>query len=204
MIEYDNITITADSVEFDMETNQVFAVGLPDSTGAVKGKPVLVVGSQKYETDTLRYNFKTGIALVKVIVTQQDEGLLRSSVGKMLEDGTSNIYNSSYSTCDADTPHFYVSLPMAKVYPGKKIISGPAHLVLEGIPIPVYLPFGFFPIQTRSAESGIIMPKVHYEENRGYALTDGGYYFAVSDYFDLALQGSIYTNGTWLASARTS
>lgn len=204
VVEYDNITITADSVEFDMETNQVFAVGLPDSTGAVKGKPVLVVGSQKYETDTLRYNFKTGIALVKVIVTQQDEGLLRSSVGKMLEDGTSNIYNSSYSTCDADTPHFYVSLPMAKVYPGKKIISGPAHLVLEGIPIPVYLPFGFFPIQTRSAESGIIMPKVHYEENRGYALTDGGYYFAVSDYFDLALQGSIYTNGTWLASARTS
>jgi hypothetical protein len=204
VVNYDNIKITADSIEFDMETSEVFAVGLPDSTGKINGKPVLEVGSQKYETDTLRYNFKTGVAVVKVIVTQQDEGLLRSSIGKMLDDGTSNIYRSSYSTCDAEIPHFYISLPKAKVYPGKKIISGPGHLVLEGIPLPLYLPFGFFPIQTKSAESGIIMPKVHYEEGRGYALTDGGYYFALSNYFDLTLKGSIYTNGTWMATAQTA
>ena len=204
VVNYDNIKITADSIEFDMETSEVFAVGLPDSTGKVSGKPVLEVGSQKYETDTLRYNFKTGVAVVKVIVTQQDEGLLRSSIGKMLDDGTSNIYRSTYSTCDAEIPHFYISLPKAKVYPGKKIISGPGHLVLEGIPLPLYLPFGFFPIQTKSAESGIIMPKVHYEEGRGYALTDGGYYFALSNYFDLTLKGSIYTNGTWMATAQTA
>jgi hypothetical protein len=204
VVNYDNIKITADSIEFDMETSEVFAVGLPDSTGKIIGKPVLEVGSQKYETDTLRYNFKTGVAVVKVIVTQQDEGLLRSSIGKMLDDGTSNIYKSTYSTCDAETPHFYISLPKAKVYPGKKIISGPGHLVLEGIPLPLYLPFGFFPIQTKSAESGIIMPKVHYEEGRGYALTDGGYYFAISDYYDLTLKGSIYTNGTWMATGQSA
>ena len=204
VVNYDNIRISADSIEFNMETSEVFAVGLPDSTGAVSGKPVLEVGTQKYETDTLRYNFKTGMAVVKVIVTQQDEGLLRSSVGKMLDDGTSNIYKSTYSTCDAEIPHFYISLPKAKVYPGKKIISGPGHLVLEGIPLPLYLPFGYFPIQTKSAESGIIMPRVHYEEGRGYALTDGGYYFAISDYFDLTLKGSIYTNGTWMATTQTA
>ncbi len=204
VVNYDNIRISADSIEFNMETSEVFAVGLPDSSGIVSGKPVLEVGTQKYETDTLRYNFKTGMAVVKVIVTKQDEGLLRSSVGKMLDDGTSNIYKSTYSTCDAEIPHFYISLPKARVYPGKKIISGPGHLVLEGIPIPLYLPFGFFPIQTKSAESGIIMPKVHYEEGRGYALTDGGYYFAISDYFDLTLKGSIYTNGTWMATAQTA
>ncbi|MBN2862221.1 MAG: LPS-assembly protein LptD, partial [Bacteroidales bacterium] len=204
IVVYDDIRITADSIEFDMETSQVFAVGLRDSTGEISGKPVLEIGNQKYETDTLRYNFKTGVAVVKVIVTQQDEGLLRSSVGKLLEDGTTNIYRSSYSTCDADPPHFYLSLPKAKVYPGKKIISGPGHLVLEGIPLPIYLPFGYFPIQTKTAESGILIPRVHYEAGRGYALTDGGYYFALTDYFDLTLKGNIFANGSWLASAQTS
>ena len=204
VVNYDNIKITADSIEFDMETNQVFAVGLKDSTGQIIGKPVLEIGAQKYDADTLRYNFKTGVGVVKVIVTQQDEGLLRSSIGKLLEDGSSNIYRSTYSTCDADTPHFYIRLHKAKVYPGKKMISGPGNLVLEGIPLPLYLPFGFFPIQTKRASSGIIMPKPHYEANRGYALTDGGYYFAINDYFDLTLKGNIFANGSWLTTAQTS
>ncbi|MBO7523420.1 MAG: LPS-assembly protein LptD, partial [Bacteroidales bacterium] len=168
------------------------------------GKPVLEYGGDKFESDTLKYNFNTKRAVVKNIVTQQDEGLLHSSVAKMLEDGSSNVYKSTYSTCDLDTPHFYIDLRKAKIYPGKKIVSGPANLVFEGIPTPLWLPFGFFPIQNKKAESGIILPRYNYEENRGLALTDGGFYIAASEYYDLTLQGSIYTNGTWLASISTN
>ena len=201
---YDNIKITADSIEFNMETSQVFATGMKDTAGIVQGKPVLEIGSETYNADTLTYNFKTGQAVVKVIVTSQEDGLLRSKIAKMLDDGTTNIFQSTYSTCDADTPHFYIKLPKAKVYPGKKIISGPGNLVLEGIPLPLYLPFGYFPVQTKRAASGIIMPKPHYEEGRGYALTDGGYYFALNKYFDLTLKGNIFTNGSWLGTMATS
>ena len=203
VVTYGDIKITADSIVFNMSTNDVFAVGVRDSLGIVNGKPVLDYGDQNFESDTLRFNFRTNKAIVKNIVTNQDEGLLRSSVAKMLDDGSSNLYKSTYSTCDADTPHFYIDLNKAKIYPGKKIISGPANLVFEGVPIPIYLPFAYFPIQTKTAESGLILPRYNYEENRGFALTDGGFYFAASEYFDLSLQGSIYTNGTWLTNIST-
>jgi hypothetical protein len=204
VVNYGDIQIKADSIIFNMETNQVFAVGVKDTSGVIVGKPVFKSGSQDFEADTLRYNFNTKKAVIKNIVTQQDEGLLRSSVTKLLEDGTSNIFRSTYSTCNADTPHFYISLPRAKVYPGKKIISGPGHLVLEGIPLPLYIPFGFFPIQTKKAASGLLIPRPHFEALRGYALTEGGYYFAINDHFDLTLKGNIFANGSWMTNAQTS
>ena len=199
-VKYGDIEIKADSIVFNMFNNTVYAVGLIDSTGKVIGKPYFKSGSQEFESDTLKYNFKTKNAYIKNIVTKQDEGLLHSTVTKLLEDGTSNVYKSTYSTCDADTPHFYINLKKAKIYPGKKIISGPGNLVLEGIPLPVYLPFGYFPVQTKSAASGILIPKPHYEEGRGYALTEGGYYFAINDYTDLTVKGNMFTNGSWLAN----
>jgi hypothetical protein len=152
----------------------------------------------------LLYNFVTRKAIAYKIITKQEEGLLHSEVTKLLEDGTSNISKSTYSTCNAEHPHFYIDLPKAKIYPGKKIISGPGYLVLEGIPLPVALPFGFFPIQTKKAASGILVPRVGQEQERGYNLTEGGYYFAISDYFDLALKGNIYTNGTWMLTATSN
>jgi hypothetical protein len=203
-VKYDDIEIKADSIEFSMTSNEVFAVGVKDSTGKVVGKPYFKSGSQEFEADTLRYNFKTKQAWIRGIVTTQEEGLLRSSVTKLLDDGTSNIFNSTYSTCDADTPHFAIYLQKAKVYPRKKIVSGPAHLVLERIPLPLYIPFGFFPIQTKKAASGILIPKAHYESGRGYALTDGGYYFAINNYFDLTLKGNIFTNGSWMTTAQST
>jgi hypothetical protein len=203
-VKYGDIEIKADSIVFDMATSIVFAVGLKDSTGTVAGKPAFKSGSQEFESDTLKYNFKTKVAYIKNIVTKQDEGYLRSSATKLMEDGTSNIFSSTYSTCDLDTPHFYIYLRKAKVYPGKKIVSGPGNLVLLGIPLPLYIPFGFFPIQTKKAVSGLLIPKPHYESGRGYALSDGGYYFAISNYFDLTLKGNIFTNGSWLVNAATS
>jgi hypothetical protein len=204
IVNYGDIEIKADSIVFDMVTNEVYAVGIPDSLGKITGKPVFKSGSEEFESDTLRYNFKTKNAIVKNIVTEQQEGYIRSRVTKLLDDGTSNIYKSTYSTCDLDTPHFYINLKKARLYPGKKIVSGPGNLVLEGIPLPLYLPFGYFPIQTKKAASGIRIPKVHYEAARGYALTDGGYYFAINDYFDLSVTGSIFTNGSWLANTQTT
>ncbi len=127
-----------------------------------------------------------------------------SEVTKLLDDGTSNISRSTYSTCDAELPHFYINLPKAKIYPGEKIISGPGYLVLEGIPLPAVLPFGFFPIQTKKAASGILMPRIGQEQERGFSLTDGGYYFAISDYFDLSLKGNIYSNGTWMVTTQSN
>jgi hypothetical protein len=203
VINYGDLEIKADSIVINMNTNLLFAVGRRDTTGKIIGKPAFKEGSNAFESDELTYNFKTRKALIKNIVTKQDAGLLHSAFTKLLEDGTSNISRSTYSTCDADTPHFYINLPKARVYPGKKIISGPGNLVLEGIPLPLVIPFGFFPIQTKRAASGLIIPRYGEERIRGFSLTDGGYYFAVSDYFDLTLKGSIYANGSWLATAQT-
>lgn len=203
-VKYGETEITADSIVFNMESNTVFAVGRRDSAGTITGSPVFRDGTQEYEVQELIYNFRTKQAIARNIVTRQDEGYLRSQVTKLLEDGTSNLSRSTYSTCDAEVPHFYISLPRAKIYPGKKIISGPGNLVLEGIPLPIAIPFGFFPIQTRRAASGILIPRVGQEQQRGYNLTEGGYYFALSEYFDLSLKGNIYTNGTWMLTAATN
>jgi lipopolysaccharide assembly outer membrane protein LptD (OstA) len=203
-VNYGDIEIKADSIVIDMKTNLLFAIGRIDTTGKISGKPVFKEGSQEFEADELTYNFKTRKALIKNIITKQQDGLLHSSLTKLLEDKTSNISRSTYSTCDADTPHFYINMPKAKVYPGKKIISGPGNLVLEGIPLPLVIPFGFFPIQTKRAASGLLIPRIGEERTRGYSLTDGGYYFAISNYFDLSLKGDLYSNGTWLATAQTN
>jgi len=203
-VTYGDMQIKADSIVFNMMANTVFATGRPDSTGKIKGTPVFKQGSQEIEADSLFYNFVTRKAIAYKIVTKQEDGLLRSNLTKLLEDGTSNISKSTYSTCDAEHPHFYINLPKAKIYPGKKIISGPGNLVLEGIPLPIALPFGFFPIQTKRAASGILIPRIGQEQQRGYSLTDGGYYFAISDNFDLAVRGNIYTNGTWLLTAQSN
>ena len=204
VVNYGEIEIKADSIVFDMKTNLLFAAGRKDSSGIIIGKPVFKEGDQEFEADELTYNFKTHKALIKNIITEQEGGLIHSAFTKLLEDGTSNIAKSTYSTCDADTPHFYINLPRAKVYPGKKIISGPGNLVLEGIPLPLVIPFGFFPIQTKKAASGLLIPRIGEEVERGYSLTEGGYYFALSDYFDLTLKGNLYSNGSWLSTAQTN
>ncbi len=203
VIDYQDIEVKADSIVINMETNLLFAIGRKDTTGKVTGKPSFKQGSNAFESDELTYNFKTKKALIKNIVTKQDAGLLHSQFTKLLEDGTSNISHSTYSTCNADTPHFYINLPKAKVFPGKKIISGPGNLVVEGIPLPLAIPFAFIPIQTKRAASGILIPRYGEERVRGFSLSDGGYYFAINDYFDLALKGSVYANGSWIATGQT-
>ncbi|HAM10205.1 MAG: hypothetical protein A2X04_13925 [Bacteroidetes bacterium GWF2_41_9] len=204
IVRSEEIEITADSMIFNMSNNLLFAAGRRDTSGKMIGTPVFKEGSNEFKADELTYNFKTKKALIKNIVTKQDEGLIHSSYTKLLEDGTSNISKSSYSTCDADTPHFYINMPKARVYPGEKIISGPGNLVVEGIPLPLVIPFGYFPINTNRSSSGILFPSFGQERERGYSFKDMGYYFAISSYMDLSIKGDVYSNGTWLANAVTN
>jgi hypothetical protein len=199
-----DITLTADSIVLNMETRIVNATGLKDSTGKVAGSPVFQQGSETFKGKELAYNFKTKQGIIHNIFTEQEGGYLYSDVTKLSDDGSLNISMNTYSTCDAVPPHFYIGFNKAKVIPGKKIITGPAYLVLEGVPLPIILPFGFFPIQKSNAASGIIIPKFAETQQLGYGLRDGGYYFAINDNFDLALIGDIYTNGTWMLNSATN
>ncbi len=193
---YGDISLEAYHMILDLNTSEVFATGRKDSTGTLVEKPRFKDGDEEFEADELTYNFKTKRAIIKNIITQEEEGFLHSETTKKHDDGALHVKGSKYTTCDAPHPHFYVSLPKAKVIPNEKIVSGPAYLVLEDIPLPVALPFGYFPVQKEYA-SGIIIPKYGEENNRGYFLKELGYYFAVSDYLDLKFTGDIYTNGTW-------
>jgi lipopolysaccharide assembly outer membrane protein LptD (OstA) len=198
-VNYGEIELKADSIVLDMETNSVYATGRPDSVGKLAGTPVFKEGSQEFETKELTYNFKTKKGYGKNTRTEQEGGYLNSKTVKINPDKTIFIDNSTYSTCDAEEPHFGIKLKKAKVYPGEKIVSGPAYLVVEGIPLPAIIPYGFFPMQSKRA-SGLIIPNFGQENSRGYYLSDGGFYFALNDYFDLKVTGSVYTNSTWLAT----
>jgi len=202
-VTYGTIELTADSIVLDMETGSVYATFRTDSAGNPVGLPKYKDGSEEFESKELNYNFKSKKGVIRNVTTEQEGGFLQSLTTKRHEDGTLHVNRSKFTTCDAEDPHFYLSLPRAKVYPGEKIVSGPAYMVVADIPLPLVLPFGFFPVQQKRA-SGIVMPKYGQEARRGYFLSNGGYYFALSDYFDLKLTGTIYTNGTWLADASTS
>jgi lipopolysaccharide assembly outer membrane protein LptD (OstA) len=203
-VKYDDIVLKADSIVLNMETGEVYATGRRDSTGKLIGTPVFTQGKESFDSKELTYNFKSKMARVLNMSTKQDEGYLHSGITKKLDDGSLNISESTYSTCDATPPHFYVGFNKAKVVPGKKIITGPAYMVLEDIPLPLIIPFGFFPIQKKTAASGILIPKVGQTFELGYSLREGGYYFAINDNFDLAVTGDIYTNGTWLVNATSA
>ncbi len=198
-IQYNNIILDADYIEFDMTNETVFAEGVPDSTGTLQGKPVFAEGSEKFESQTLYYNFRTKKGLIKEIFTEQEGGYLHSSTTKRHPNEHIHIKNGKYTTCDAPHPHYYIALTKAVSIPNDKIVSGPAYIVVADVPLPIGIPFGFFP-NTKTNKSGILMPQYGEESRRGYFLRNGGYYLAASKYFDLKLQGDIYTNGTWAAS----
>jgi len=195
-VDYKDITLKAEYIEIDFQKNEVFAKGLPDSAGTVQGKPQFSQGNEQFESETIRYNFRSRKGYIRGVVTEQEGGFLHSSVTKRQENGAFDIKGAKYTTCDAPHPHYYVALTKAEVIPGKEIISGPAYMVIGDVPIPVAVPFGFFPMKKTHA-SGILIPEYGEEKNRGFFLRNGGYYFALNDYFDLSITGDIYTNGTW-------
>lgn len=196
-VTYGDIELQANKIEMDTRTSEVYAVGVPDSTGELAGTPVFKDGGTDYESQTMRYNFKTGKGFITDVITQQGEGYLTGGLTKKVEDNTFYVENGRYTTCDNHShPHFWLQLTKAKVRPGHDVVSGPAYMVLEGLPLPLAVPFGYFPFSDKYA-SGIIVPTFGDDYRRGFYLSDGGYYFAINDNIDLALTGEIYTKGSW-------
>ena len=193
---YENMDLQSDQISMSMDSSLVHATGSRDTTGKKYGTPVFKMGSDTYETDTMAFNFKTKKGLINNVYTQQDDGYMTSEVSKRDADGNMYLYHGRYTTCDQPHPDFYIAMSRAKVRPGKDVVFGPAYLVVADVPLPLAIPYGFFPF-TKDYSSGFIMPTYGDETSRGFYLRDGGYYFAISDKWDLKLIGEIYTKGSW-------
>lgn len=196
-VSYGNIKLDAEKIEMNLDNNTVYAVGGVDSVGELFGTPVFDDNGTSYEAKTMRYNFKTEYGYITDVITQQGEGYLTGGQTKKIDKNTFYVQNGRYTTCDNhEDPHFYMQLTKAKVRTGKDVVSGPAYMVLAGLPLPLAVPFGYFPFSEKYS-SGIIFPTFGDDYNRGYYLSNGGYYFALSQNMDLALTGEIYTLGSW-------
>ncbi len=203
-IDYGDLKLNAAEIQLNMGNSEVYACGREDSVGEMIGTPVFEEGGSSYESKTMRYNFKSKRGYITNVITQQGEGYLTGGQTKKTEGEDYYIQNGRYTTCDDhEEPHFYIQLTRAKVRPKKNIVTGPAYMVLAGLPLPLAVPFGYFPFSDSYA-SGVIVPTFGDDYNRGFYLSDGGYYFAINDMIDLALTGEIYTKGSWGLSAQST
>lgn len=203
-VKYQKMSLQADFIRMSMDSSLVYARAVPDSAGTLAGKPVFKDESNEYTSNEMKYNFNTKRGLVHHTVTQQGEGYVVSETSKITPDKMINMINGKYTTCDDhEHPDFYLQLTKAKVKPKGFIVAGPAYLVLEDVPLPIAIPFGFFPFSDKYS-SGVIMPSYGDDFSRGFNLHNGGYYFAINDYLDLALTGEIYTKGTWAINGASS
>lgn len=195
-VKYQNMDLASDRIQMSLDSSLVRATGTADTTGAIFGTPVFTMGQDKYESDTMAFNFKTKKGFINNVYTEQQDGYLSSQHSKRDSSGVLYLEHGRYTTCDQPHPDFYIALSRAKVRPGKDVVFGPAYLVVADVPLPLAIPYGFFPF-TKSYSSGFIMPTYGDESSRGFYLRDGGYYFAISDKWDLKLLGEIYTKGSW-------
>ena len=204
-VDYENMKLSSDKVYLNLDSSLVRATGTPDTTEdkGIKGTPVFSLGNTEYQSDTMAYNFKSQKGLIHGVYTAQDDGFMQGEIGKRDSSGTIFMKHGRYTTCDDPHPDFYIALSRAKVRPGKDVVFGPAYLVVADVPLPLAIPYGFFPF-SKKYSSGFIMPSYGEESDRGYYLRDGGYYFAISDKMDLKLLGEIYTEGSWGVSAASN
>lgn len=203
-IKYKKIELKADFIRLKMDSSLIYAKGTKDSVGAPVGDPEFSEGQEKYNSKELTYNLKSKKGYIRQAVTQQGEGYIISDKTKKTQSEALCIAGGKYTTCENhDHPDFYLSLSKGKVKPGSYVVAGPAHLVVADVPLPIFIPFGFFPF-TNKYSSGILMPTFQDELTRGFGLINGGYYFAMSDYADLELRGDIYTKGTWAVNATST
>ncbi|MBQ6063358.1 MAG: LPS-assembly protein LptD [Prevotella sp.] len=204
-VKYQNMDLQSEKIYMSLDSSLVHATGIVDtlSEKGLSGTPVFQMGSDTYENDTIAFNFKTKKGLIQNVSTQQEDGFLTSKLAKRNDKGEFFLQHGRYTTCDAEHPDFYIALSRAKVRPGKDVVFGPAYLVVADVPLPLAIPYGFFPF-TKSYSSGFIMPTYGDESSRGFYLRDGGYYFAINDKWDLKLLGEIYTKGSWGISAASN
>ena len=203
-VEYQNMDLKSEKIYMVLDSSLVHATGVMDSTARrLTGTPVFKMGSDEYQSDTMAFNFKTKKGLITQVYTEQEDGFLTSELSKRGAGGELFLQHGRYTTCDDPHPDFYIAMSRAKVRPGKDVVFGPAYLVVCDVPLPLAVPYGFFPF-TKSYSSGFIMPTYGDESERGFYLRDGGYYFAISDKMDLKLIGEIYTKGSWGLTATSN
>ena len=203
-VKYQNMDLSADHIYMSLDSSLVHADSRLDTLSNTPiGSPVFKMGKDTYETGEMAFNFKTKKGLIEDVYTQQEDGYLTSELSKRGANGEMFLQHGRYTTCDDPHPDFYLALSRAKVRPGKDVVFGPAYLVVADVPLPLAIPYGFFPF-TKSYSSGFIMPTYGDETERGFYLRDGGYYFALSDKMDLKLLGEIYTKGSWALSMATN
>ena len=203
-VKYQNMDLSADHIYMSLDSNLVHADSRMDTTtNKPIGSPVFKMGSDTYETGEMAFNFKSKKGIIEDVYTQQEDGYLTSELSKRGAEGEMFLQHGRYTTCDDPHPDFYLAMSRAKVRPGKDVVFGPTYLVVADVPLPLAIPYGFFPF-TKSYSSGFIMPTYGDETERGFYLRDGGYYFALSDKMDLKLLGEIYTKGSWALSVASN
>ena len=203
-LKYESMELTSEYIRMNIDSSLIYAQGVYDTVNYEWiGKPVFKDGKDSYETNEMTYNIKSQKGYIRHVITQQGEGYVIADKTKKRDDNVMMMAGGQYTTCDDhDHPHFYLKMTKAKVKPGDYIAAGPAYLVVGEVPLPLAIPFGFFPI-SKSYSSGIIMPTFGDDYSRGLHLSNGGYYFAINDYMDLQVLGDIYTRGTWAVRAQS-
>ena len=196
-VEYQDFKLNSAQIRMELDSSTVYAAGIADTAGVVQGQPVFKDKSGEYESETMKYNFKTERGYITGVITEQQDGFLQGGRAKRMDDGSFYVEDGKYTTCDDhENPHFYFQLTRAKVRPDKDVVTGPGYMVLADVPLPLALPFGDFPF-SKKYSSGVIFPSFGDDYNLGFYLRDGGYYFAINDNVDLALTGELYTKGSW-------
>ena len=194
---YDDITIKAACLEFDLEASTCRAYGSLDSLGKLQGRPVFKQGETTFEAAEMLYNFKTKKGIITKVWTEESGGYLHGERIKRMDDNSINIRSGGYTTCDLkEHPHYQFKFTKAKVIPDDKIVTGPIYLTICDVPLPLALPFSLIP-NTKGKQSGLIIPTYGESANRGFYLENGGYYWAINDHYDLQVLGDIYTRGSW-------
>jgi LPS-assembly protein len=197
--DYKDISLTAPQVEVDQKTQTVTAVNRVDSLGLAIESPVFKDATNQFTSDTIRYNFKTGVGLTKNTYTQHDEMFVFGETAKKVNENTTFIKGARFTTCNLDDPHFAFVTNKMKVITQKVAVSGPTHPEFEGVPVPIYLPFGIYPLK-RGQHSGLLPPQFATNEQFGLGLEGLGYYKVLSPYWDAKVYGNIYSYGGWTAN----
>ncbi len=198
-VDYGDMTITSGIIVIDHNKNLVYAGRLKDTAGVYTQNPVFKQGANIVEPDSIIFNTESKKALIFNSKTEQEGGTIITDITKKENDSVYFLKDARFTTSEnLDDPEYYIKMRRAKIVPGKKVVSGLANMFIYDVPTPIGLPFAYFPM-TKKQTSGVIFPSFG-EDNgndRGYFLQNGGYYFAISDYFDLAVLGDYYTNGSY-------
>jgi len=202
-VTYEDMELRADYIEIDFKNNQLYACGVADSLGRIHGAPVFLQGDAHYNAREIMYNFTTHKGKITDVITTQDDGYIHGEQVKKMGDNVAYIKRGKYTTCELGDPHYEIAFSKAKVIQHDKILIGPAHLRFSGIPTPLALPFGFFPLDAQH-KSGLVMPSFGQSGSMGFYLQDLGFYFAINDNIDLLLSADLYTRGSWAVKARSN